>query len=299
MTVMYFYVLSLLEGTYTLRILHAFFELVFKIGPYFLISIVIQVVLLRFFQKRSRPLKTKHEFAAILMAGVIGVLSPMPTYAAVPLGLSLIPLGVPGRAVMAFIIASPLMNPSVFFLTATQIGIGLAVARLIAAFVLAVAGGWLSERFFTLHERAFGEALQERSASPGRSFWATLFRTVLFLGKYFVIALFISAVIKALISPEWIARILGERVQRSLLVAIALGVPFYNCGGAAIPIITVLRDMGMNEGAVLAFFIAGPATKLETLYIYRSLLGIKAFLFYLMLTCAGAYLSGLLLLMLR
>jgi len=50
--------------------------------------------------------------------------------------------------------------------------------------------------------------------------------------------------------------------------------------------------MGMNDGAILAFFIAGPATKLETLYIFHQLLGMKVLVFYLVLTLLGAYLSG-------
>jgi uncharacterized membrane protein YraQ (UPF0718 family) len=56
----------------------------------------------------------------------------------------------------------------------------------------------------------------------------------------------------------------------------------------------VLRDMGMGQGPILAFFIVGPATKLETMYAYRSLLGARALGFFLALTLAGAYLSGLL-----
>jgi uncharacterized membrane protein YraQ (UPF0718 family) len=52
----------------------------------------------------------------------------------------------------------------------------------------------------------------------------------------------------------------------------------------------------MNKGAVLAFFIAGPATKLETLYIFKSTMGIKVFIYYLVLTVSGAYLAGMLLL---
>ncbi len=72
-----------------------------------------------------------------------------------------------------------------------------------------------------------------------------------------------------------------------------MGVPFYSCGGAAIPLVEVLKDMGMNNGAVLAFFIAGPATKLSTLYIYKSLLGVQALLLFLALTLTGAYVSGL------
>jgi hypothetical protein len=64
----------------------------------------------------------------------------------------------------------------------------------------------------------------------------------------------------------------------------ALGVPFYSCGWAAIPFMETLQSLGMSKGAVLAFFIAGPATKLETLYVFKSLLGAKILFYYLTLT---------------
>ena len=51
-------------------------------------------------------------------------------------------------------------------------------------------------------------------------------------------------------------------------------------------------EMGMQKGPMLAFFIAGPATKLETLYAYRSQLGIKVLAFYLALTLVFSYVAG-------
>ena len=134
------------------------------------------------------------------------------------------------------------------------------------------------------------------SDKPERSFLQELNAGLIFFGKHFAIALLISAVVKAIISPEIIKEILGQQITGSLLVGIALGVPFYSCGGAAIPFVEVLSDMGMNKGAVLAFLIAGPATKLGTLYIFKTLLGIKIFIFYLIVTVIGAFLAGLTLL---
>ena len=132
---------------------------------------------------------------------------------------------------------------------------------------------------------------------PKRSFLQEFWKNFLWLGKYFAAALFISACVKALVSPELVNEILGKNIQGSLIVAISLGVPFYSCGGAAIPFVEVLSELGMNKGAVLAFFIAGPATKLETLYIFKSMMGMKVFIYYLVLTVTGAYLSGMLLLL--
>ena len=126
--------------------------------------------------------------------------------------------------------------------------------------------------------------------------WIECKRSFLFLGKYFVIALFISALVKSLVPAELINKILGGNARMSLVAAIAMGIPFYSCGGAAIPLIQILSEMGMNKGAVLTFFIAGPSTKLETIYVYKSLLGYKLLLYFLSFTLISSFLCGLILL---
>ncbi len=228
---------------------------------------------------------------AIIIGSVLGILSPLPTYAAIPIGLSLIPLGLPFGAVMAFVIASPLINPSIFFLTLTQMGPEIALARVFASLIISLAGGLL---FLSIKNPQFPDSAFQLSSKTPRPFLIELWRSTLFFTKYFTIAILISAAVKALVSPQFVTQILGQQIERSLLVAIALGVPFYSCGGAAIPFVEVLSEMGMDKGAVLTFFIAGPVTKLETMYIFKSLLGIKYFLLYLLLTLGGAFLSGLL-----
>jgi uncharacterized membrane protein YraQ (UPF0718 family) len=201
------------------------------------------------------------------------------------------PLGLPLSAVLSFIIASPLINPGVFFLTITQLGGEIAFARVITTFIISAGGGFVSAYLFKNYTLPEFDIKINNTVRP---FWYEFWRSSLFIGKYFVISILISAAVKALLSPQFITQILGQHVQRSLLIAIALGVPFYSCGGAAIPFVQVLSDMGMNKGAVLAFFIAGPATKLETMYVFNSVLGLKILIFYLAVTLVGAYLSGVL-----
>ena len=282
-------VLDLLDGTYTLRIIESFFEIYFNILPWLIISILLQVILIYYIQKGKVNLVIKNKILAIVVGALLGLISPLPTYAAIPIGIALVPLGLPLAAVMAFIIGSPLINPSIFLLTATQLGMDIALARVVAAFVISLAGGFLFGYVLKSLQPAMLKVKKVQKIRPLR---VELWRSTLFFGKYFTIAIFISAVVKAIVSPEMVNQIMGQHIQRSLLVAITLGVPFYSCGGAAIPFVEVLRDMGMNKGAVLAFFIAGPATKLETMYMFKSILGIKYFLVYLVLTLGGAYLSG-------
>jgi len=287
----YYNIKDLFSGTYTLRIVESYFELFVKIAPYLLISIVIHVWLIRITKNKGIILKLKSTGLAIVAAASLGIISPLPTYAAVPIGLSFIPFGVPPAAVIAFVIASPLINPSVFFLTYTQLGVEIALWRIATAFILSVTGGFISLHLFKKITSC--STIIKKPDNSDRSSLQEFNASFIFFGKYFAFALLISAIVKALLSPQFINEILGQHITGSLLVGIALGVPFYSCGGAAIPFVEVLSDMGMNKGAVLAFFIAGPATKLETLYIFKSLLGVKVFFFYMAVTVIGAFLAGL------
>ena len=284
-------ILEKLHGTYTLRVIELFFDIYLEILPYLIISILIQVTLSHYIQKKKINFVIRNQLLAIIAGSLLGMLSPLPTYAAIPLGLSLIPLGLPLSAVLAFIIASPLINPSVLFLTATQLGMNIAIARVVSAFFISIAGGLIFGIIVKSIKPTFDTSKKVR---PLRPFHIELWRSTLFFGKYFTVAIFISTLVKALVSPEFVTQIMGQEVHRGLLVAITLGVPFYSCGGAAIPFVEVLKEMGMNKGAILAFFIAGPATKLETMYMFKALLGMKYFLIYLLIMLVGAYLSGLL-----
>lgn len=281
------------QWTYTLRILLTFFDLFVTVAPFFLVAILLQVLLARFAGKRVLRFSAKNEFRSLILAVLIGIVSPLPTYAALPVALSFLALGVPLGSIVAFVIASPLMNPSIFYFTLFELGVKIALLRVFSTCIIALVGGLLAKRVLSTL-RSPQISYTDSGVIPVRPFLMEFYRTTLFLGKYFLIALFLSATIKSLLSPEWIAQVLGGHTQKSVLIAMGLGVPFYSCGGAAIPLIATLRDLGMNDGAAVAFFIAGPATKIETFYIFKSMLGGKPLIFYLFVTLLGAYIFGLL-----
>jgi uncharacterized membrane protein YraQ (UPF0718 family) len=280
------------EGTYTLRIIDNSYDLFLNLGPFLLISIALNVAAVQYFKYRKINFSSRSEIVSILLAALIGLVSPLPTYAAIPIGISLMAVGVPFSAMIAFVISSPLMNPSIFFLTVTQIGWEMAIIRTGVAFLVAVTGGLLTIKLFR-SINTIQPCKVDTQSKPTRSVWMELFRNSIYVSKTFSIAILISAAVKALISPQLVERMLGGDANSSTLAAIALGIPFYTCGGAAIPFIDTLMQMGMNKGAVLAFFISGPATKAETFYAYNKLLGKKVLLFYLSLTLSFSYLAGI------
>ncbi len=292
MSDIWYHIREWLSGTYTLRILENSCELLLKIGPALFLSLCISVVATRLMRKRHFSFSSRNELIAVLIAALLGLVSPLPTYAAIPVALSLMPGGVPFSAVLAFSISSPLMNPSVFFLTATQLGMEMAVARTLTALILGLAGGLSVMTVFKAIPAA-GVGIPEKSGFRDSTLLMDMGKALRYAGKYFSIAILLSAAVKALIRPEMIADLLGSQARMGTLLAIALGVPFYSCGGAAVPFMETLMNMGMSKGATLAFFVAGPATKVETLYAFRTMLGTKVLLLYLALTLVVAYLAGL------
>ena len=247
----------------------------------------------RYFRGRKISFPLQNVYGAIFLAALVGLVSPLPTYAAIPIGLSFLTFGVPFSAIVAFVIASPLMNPTVFFLTATQLGMEMAVVRTLAAFVLAVVGGFISIKI--LRTPPPRDPSTEQTQPPDkRTLSEEIFGNARYMLKYFSLAILLSAAVRALIAPEVITRLLGGNAKMSTLVAIGMGVPFYTCGGSAIPFMQTLMEMGMNKGATLAFFLAGPATKLETLYAYKTMLGTKVLVFFLVLTLVFSYVAGIL-----
>lgn len=79
----------------------------------------------------------------ILIAALAGGLSPFCSCGVIPLIAAFLAMGVPLSAVMAFWLASPVMDPSMFVLTTGVLGIEFAVAKTLAAVGLGVFGGYV------------------------------------------------------------------------------------------------------------------------------------------------------------
>ena len=80
----------------------------------------------------------------ILVAAVVGAFGPFCSCSVIPVVASMLMGGVPLPAVMTFWVASPTMDPEIFFLSVAFLGWDLAVGRFVAAVVLSLAAGFLT-----------------------------------------------------------------------------------------------------------------------------------------------------------
>jgi uncharacterized membrane protein YraQ (UPF0718 family) len=294
------------EGSYTEKVANTASGLFGQLWYFFFLGIVFTALIsviwpkekLAAFLSRSRDI-------SILSAVVVGVLSPVPTYVAIPLVAALYRIGVPGPPLFAFLMSSPLMNPILFSLTTGAFGLEMAAARLSSAVILGTCAGyafWIyDKRKAAMFVRASfdpinisGEAqTQKRFLSNLRLFGLNFYKLTKFAGKYFLLGLSIAAAVKALLPADLVIRTVGSQYTISVLVAVAAGIPLYACGGGTIPVMQTLMDLGLSKGAVLAFFISGPATKISTLVALKATVTGGVFLIYLLIALLGATFFGI------
>ncbi len=237
--------------------------------------------------------------ADVALAALVGAASPLCTYGTVPVLVQLLRHGMPPAPLLTFLVASSLMNPQLFVLMLGGLGPQMALAQLLSVVSLSlavgiIAGHWHPLTLLNRRTLATDPGLDkcEMAATDNSFSWSRFFSQVVDLtesvGLYFVLGIIIAAAIEVFVPSAWVVKLLGEEHWYSVLVAGALGVPFYACGGGAIPWIKVLLDEGMSRGAALAFFLAGPATRVTALAALATVLSRRALLLYLAFVLLGA-----------
>lgn len=251
----------------------------------------------------------------ILLAAIAGGFSPFCSCGVIPLIAALLSMGVPLSAVMAFWLASPVMDPSMFVLTAGVLGGQFAIAKAIAAVGLGLFGGYVT--LMLTGAGAFADPLREGVGNGGcggskvrmstpvvwrfwqegervAKFWREGGKTTLFLAKWLTLAFILESLMLAYVPAEWISAALGGEGLAPIATATLVGVPAYLNGYAALPLVGGLVEQGMAPGAGLAFLVAGGVTSLPAAIAVFALVKRPVFALYIALALTGSFASGLL-----
>lgn len=249
------------------------------------------------------------------LAALAGGLSPFCSCGVIPLIAALLSMGVPLSAVMAFWLASPIMDPSMFVLTAGVLGTEFAVAKTLAAVGLGAAGGLAVH--LLARGGAFAEPLREGIGNGGCGgskvrvrkpvawrFWTDperrarfgreARRTTLFLAQWLTLAFLLESLMLAYVPAETVTGLLGGTGLGPIALATVVGVPAYLNGYAALPLVGGLIEQGMAPGAGMAFLVAGGVTSLPAALAVWALVRPRVFATYIGLSLLGAFASGLL-----
>jgi hypothetical protein len=250
----------------------------------------------------------------IAVAAVFGGLSPFCSCGVIPLIAALLAMGVPLSAVMAFWLASPVIDPSMFVLTAGLLGLDFAVAKTLAAVFIGLFGGYATHAlmrhglFAAPLRQGVGEGgccgAQARKPRPvAWAFWNDPQRrarflneglsVTLFLLKWLTLAFLLESLMLVYVPQDWVASVLGGEGILPVVLATLVGVPAYLNGYAALPLVSGLIDQGMAPGAGLSFLVAGGVTSIPAAIAVFALVRAPVFVLYLVFALVGSLASGL------
>ena len=256
--------------------------------------------------------------APIVMIGLgalAGGISPFCSCGVIPLIAALLAMGVPLSAVMAFWLASPIMDPSMFVLTAGVVDLDFAVAKTLAAIGLGLFGGLVVH--LMTKGGAFADPLREGVGNGGCGgarirapkpvawrFWEDADRrakfggsavsTTFFLAKWLTLAFILESLMLAWIPAETVTATLGGEGVIPIVTATLVGVPAYLNGYAALPLVGGLLEQGMAPGAGMSFLVAGGVTSIPAAMAVWALARPQVFALYIGLSLSGAFAAGLL-----
>lgn len=127
------------------KILEFMLKAVLHIWPYLLVTIPISVAIsMTGASKYINKIFKGNPNASILLAALVGAFSPFCSCGVIPVVAALLISGVPLAPVMTFWIASPSMDPEMFFLSVGMLGWNLAVWRLASTVLLSLSAGYIT-----------------------------------------------------------------------------------------------------------------------------------------------------------
>ena len=272
-----------------------------QILPYWALGIVLGSAVSVFGKRRIHSLLTRIQdkrlgALGVIPASALGILSPLCMYGTLPIAASFSEKGVRDDWLAAFIMSSILLNPQLLMYSAA-LGRKALVIRLVSCFLCGAASGLCIRVFFRngdfFNFSGFAEGPnRDTDPNPAVRFAKNVWRNVRVTGPYFLAGIAISAFFQRYVPQQAVVWIFGGNRGFGILMAAAIGVPLYACGGGTIPLLLGWMQAGMTMGSASAFMITGPATKITNLGAVKMVLGGKHFACYLAFTLIFAFATG-------
>lgn len=262
---------------------------------------------------------------SLVFASLLGIASPLCMYGTIPICAAFSRKGVRDDFLASFMMSSVLLNPQLI-LYSGALGPAVLFVRIAGCFLCGICAGILVRIFFygkpAVRTGKSGGAVpaeSKTSAAPenaerksffefsafsdvrnrdtGRNillrFIKNVLRNIRATGPMFILGIILSALFQRYVPSEAVAGLFGEDKGFGSLMAAAVGVPLYVCGGGTIPLLQQWLATGMSIGSAASFMIAGPSTKITNLGALKTALGTRNFVLYFLYAVGFSSLYGI------
>ena len=214
--------------------------------------------------ERRRPI------TGYLVGAALGAVTPFCSYSTIPVLAGLLRSGAPFGPTMAFLFASPLLDPVVLGVLVFLIGVEGTVAYAVLTFSASILIGALFARLGLekdvkpLREATCGFASEDPSGCEvagsvkgplWRRAWSDAWAFFVQALPYLLVGTAAGAAIYGLVPTSWVVAVAGPGQPLAIPLAAALGVPMYVNAETFFPISAALLEKGVGIDAVMALIV--------------------------------------------
>ncbi|EAI1317561.1 organoarsenical efflux permease ArsP [Campylobacter jejuni] len=300
--------------------LYLFTELsVLFIAISFLVSIINQKYE-GIFKKQLAGDKISSYFKAIFL----GALTPFCSCSTIPLLRAFLEAEVKLSVALAYLFTSPLINPIIFSMLFITFGLKLSLTYVVflvfLIFIVSFVFSKFKEESFLKHipKNTKSNIFTQTTHNPSNFIfkqksccantqdkpknitinYKELFKESLKNYKkllpYIVVAVFIGAFIHGFIPQEILQKYLNGNEILSIVLAAFLGIFLYLRAETIIPIGLILLQMGISQGMIMSFLIAGAGCSLPELVLLKQMFKMKFLLLFIAIILSIAISFGML-----
>ena len=240
--------------------------------------------------------------SSYLLAALLAPLLTVCSCVMLPVFAGLVYAGAGIGPAIAFLLTAPAANIMAVILTADIISWKIAIARLVAAILIAVFTGYVVSKTSwarSLEEkyrlrRAISTQLVEEKRPLCKRLWSS-FKLSGYLARmilpYVLLGIAIVSYIQAYLPPKIVSMYLSGYL--GIVLGAVIGVPMYTPTLVEVILVDTLRHAGMSASAALAFLIGGPMTSIPSMIGASRIVGWKMVALYAVLAVIGAIIAGL------
>ena len=257
----------------------------------------------------------------IVVAVAVGMVSPLCSCGILPVVITLAMVQTPLAPLMALLVTSPVMGPDALILTWSGLGMEWAVLKVVGAAALGLSAGLVTQALVrqgylagdlvrlkpkynpdgtlaTAKEIGAAAGIHVKTmtivprASRLRFIADRTLDAGLFVGKFLLLAIVLEAIIVTLVPVSWVTMMVGQKSVLSLVLAAVIGLPLPANQIPIIPIMAGLLQRGIDPGAALTLFLAGPVSSLPAIIALAGMFKRRLLVVYLGVTLSVSILLG-------
>lgn len=241
---------------------------------------------------RLQRMLGNRSISALTKATASGMLLPICSCGVIPLGLGLYYSGAYLGPTLAFMTATPIINPAAILLAYGFLGPQIATIYLVTGFVVPMLIGIIGNKLAgpELHAPGMEGPVEMAELEPGEQAglvqklqtglqWGFLDMGVS-VSKYVCVGMLLAGLIIVLVPPAFIQEYLGNPGLISVAGIAVFGAIMYVCAVGHIPFIAALIASGAAPGLAITFLMTGAATNLPELISMYKMIGRRTVLIY-------------------